>query len=314
MISDFNITLEILFELKASDVMKRDVVSITPEETMFDLHDKLKDNKISGLPVLDGEKLVGIISIEDLIKWLLERKNADDCQIKEKMIKDPICIYEDQPLVHVIREFDKYSFGRFPVLDRNSGMFTGIITKGNIIEGALRKFESDKKEEEIKRYRASHFFQDIIADKEKIYLTYNIEGKDFDNAGKASTTMKKNLKRLGIRPDIIHRVAIASYEGEMNLVIYAHDGKMEYIINEDKIVLVFEDKGPGIKDIDKAMQPGYTTSASWVKELGFGAGMGLSNIKKCSDIMDIKSTVGKGTRIKITIFTGEENETSRNSK
>ncbi len=302
----FDKTVEILFELKVADVMRKDIITIGPGDMMSDLKKILQERRISGLPVVDETRLVGVISIEDLIRWLSTCN--EDRRVEEIMAKDPICLYADQPVIHAVKKFDQYGFGRFPVLERESGRLVGIITRGVIIDGTLKKLEQEYKEEEIRQYRASHFFGDIVADQKKVSLRFKIAGGDFDNAGKASTTMKKNLKRLGIRPDIIQRIAIASYEAEMNVVIYTGGGTMQYTINEDRISLKVTDSGPGIEDIEKAMEPGFTTSESWVKELGFGAGMGLPNIKKCSDKMSLHSEVGAGTTLKIDILIGDDNE------
>lgn len=299
----FDKTLEILFELKISDVMQKDIITMSPDDEMSDLRRTLRDAAISGVPVVKDNDLVGIISIEDLIRWL--SNGGVKSTIGEKMQKDPKCIYSDQPLIQAVKRFDQLGYGRFPVIDRETNKLVGIITKGDIIESTLKKLETEYKEEEIRQYRASHIFQDITADYKEIFLKFNIIGKDFDKAGKASTTLKKDLKRLGIRPDIIQRVAIASYEAEMNIVIYTDGGTMSYRITKDKVSIEVKDLGPGIEDVEKAMQPGYTTSETWVKELGFGAGMGLSNIKKCSDTMEIKSFPGSGTTLKIIILTGE---------
>jgi CBS domain-containing protein/anti-sigma regulatory factor (Ser/Thr protein kinase) len=299
----FDKTLEILFELKISDVMQKNIITMSPDDEMSDLRTTLREAGISGVPVVKDNELVGIISIEDLIRWL--SNGGVKSTIGEKMQKEPQCIYSDQPLIQAVKRFDQLGFGRFPVLDRDTNKLVGIITKGDIIESTLQKLENEYKEEEIRQYRASHIFQDITADYKEIFLKFNIMGKDFDKAGKASTTLKKDLKRLGIRPDIIQRVAIASYEAEMNVVIYTDGGTMSYRITKDKVSIEVKDLGPGIEDVEKAMQPGYTTSEPWVKELGFGAGMGLSNIKKCADSMEIKSFPGSGTTIKIIILTGE---------
>ena len=299
----FDKTLEILFELKISDVMQKDIITMSPDDEMSDLRRTLRDAAISGVPVVKGNELVGIISIEDLIRWL--SNGGVKSTIGEKMQKDPKCIYSDQPLIQAVKRFDQLGYGRFPVIDRETNKLVGIITKGDIIESTLKKLETEYKEEEIRQYRASHIFQDITADYKEIFLKFNIIGKDFDQAGNASTTLKKDLKRLGIRPDIIQRVAIASYEAEMNIVIYTDGGTMSYRITKDKVSIEVKDLGPGIEDVEKAMQPGYTTSEPWVKELGFGAGMGLSNIKKCSDTMELKSFPGSGTTLKIIILTGE---------
>lgn len=297
-------TRELLFQLRISDIMRKDVITSHPDQKMTEFRVTMQDHGISGTPVVEGERLVGVISIEDLVGWL--SSGGEDCPIREKMTGTPESFYADQPLVHAINRFEQSGFGRFAVLDRKDGKLVGIVTKGVIIEGLLRHLEHALREEEVRQYRASHIFEDLVAEYKEIYLTYEIVGKDFDRAGKASTQMKRNLQRLGIRPDITHRLAIASYEAEMNVVIYADRGVMEYRITPQEITLRLRDRGPGIEDVEQAMRPGFSTAADWVRELGFGAGMGLQNIKKCADRMELKSIPGVGTTLKIRIFTGKE--------
>ncbi len=130
---------------------------------------------------------------------------------------------------------------------------------------------------------------------------YEIDGHDFSIAGEASSDFKRRLKKLGISPDIIRRVSIAMYEAEINTIIHGGGGTCETEISKDKITVVFKDSGPGIKDIDLAMQEGYSTASEQIRELGFGAGMGLPNIKKYTDSMEIDTEVGKGTTVKLII-------------
>ena len=134
-----------------------------------------------------------------------------------------------------------------------------------------------------------------------IKLEYEVLGGNFSTAGTASDGVKAQLKMLGINSNDIRRVAICMYEGEINMVIHAGGGKANVEIFPDKVIVVLEDNGPGIKDIDKAMQEGYSTASDDIRNLGFGAGMGLPNMKKCSNSMDIQSTLGKGTTITMTI-------------
>ncbi len=132
---------------------------------------------------------------------------------------------------------------------------------------------------------------------EALTFRFDVDGEDFTSAGQASVQVKKNLRELGISPEIIRRVSIAMYEGEINMVIHAGGGVAEVSVSEDCIEIVLEDNGPGIKDIDKAMQEGFSTAPDEVRSLGFGAGMGLPNMKKHTDHIEISSTVGVGTRI-----------------
>ncbi len=130
---------------------------------------------------------------------------------------------------------------------------------------------------------------------------YQVLGKDFSNAGKVSTSIKDTLKRLGISPAVVRRVAIVSYEAEMNLVMYATRGKMSLSVSRDAVTLHVDDEGPGIPDISLAMQEGYSTATPEMREMGFGAGMGLPNIRKNADAFEISSEVGRGTRLYIRV-------------
>ncbi|MBU0937180.1 MAG: ATP-binding protein [Spirochaetes bacterium] len=132
-------------------------------------------------------------------------------------------------------------------------------------------------------------------------LHYEVPGDDFSLAGKASTEVKKALGRLGIDPGIIKRAAVAMYEAEINMVIHAGGGVADVEILPDSILVKLEDQGPGIPDLEMAMQEGYSTAPEQARELGFGAGMGLPNIKRNSDDLHIESAVGSGTKVSITI-------------
>ena len=290
---------ELVYELKVSDAMAQNVVVVKPDGMMSELRTILRKHKISGVPVADNDKLLGIISLEDFIKWFAE--GGIDCPIKEKMTTDVIELYDDEPLVHAVGKFEKSGFGRFPVLDRKSKKLVGVITKGDIIERVLRKLEIDYHEEEIHRYRASHIFEDIVADKLALVTNFKVEGKNFKKAGEVSSKLRKTLTRLNIHPQIIRRVSIATYEAEMNLVFYTNGGEISAKVQPDKIRIDIIDSGPGIPDVKKALVPGYSTAPDWVRELGFGAGMGLVNIKKCADDFNLVSKEGIGTHLRISI-------------
>ena len=135
-----------------------------------------------------------------------------------------------------------------------------------------------------------------------LIFRYDVDGDDFTSAGQASVLVKKNLRQLGISPDIIRRVSIAMYEGEINMVIHAGGGVAEVRVHEDYIEIVLEDSGPGIKDIEQAMQEGFSTAPDEIRSLGFGAGMGLPNMKRHTDEIEIDSKVGVGTRIVMKVY------------
>jgi len=293
---------ELVYEIRVGDVMRVDVITVGPHSMMSELGKILREKRISGTPVINKGKLVGIISIDDFIRWLAEREQ--DCPVARKMTKDVQTLYPDEPLIHAVNRFEKFGFGRFPVIDRNNHELRGIITRGAIVEGLLKKLDIDHfEEEEINRQRMRHLVGDIFADKIAFFFQYNVAGHDFNRAGESASRLKRTLKRLGVDPQVVRRVAIATYEAEMNLIIYTDGGRIRVRVEPQEILVRVEDSGPGIPDIDKALQPGYSTAPEWVRELGFGAGMGLDNIRKCASRMGLRSRVGQGTQLRIYVST-----------
>ena len=137
---------------------------------------------------------------------------------------------------------------------------------------------------------------------EAVRFHFVVDGEDFTSAGQASVQVKKNLRKLGISPEVIRKISIAMYEGEINMVIHADGGEADVLVYEDRIVMILTDRGPGIADVEKAMQEGYSTAPDNVRSLGFCAGMGLPNMKRYTDDMKIESVVGEGTTITMTVL------------
>lgn len=137
---------------------------------------------------------------------------------------------------------------------------------------------------------------------EPLIFNFDVDGNDFTSAGQASVQIKKNLRQLGLSPETIRRVSIAMYEGEINMVIHAGGGKAQVQVDEEQVTIILEDNGPGIKNIEQAMQEGFSTAPDAIRSLGFGAGMGLPNMKRYSDEMNIESEVGVGTKIVMKVF------------
>ncbi len=294
---EFSIVQELIYELTIEQVMVRDVITITPNETMHDLKELLRAKRISGVPVVENGDLVGVISIERVIRSL--EAGEQDTLVRDHMTDKPCVMRADETLIMAVNQFDRTGYGRFPVVD-GEGRLVGIITKGDIMRALVKQLEMRYHADEVERYRASHVFQDIESDSTSLVLRYHIAPRDFVRGGEASSKIKKALTRLGADSRVVRRVAVAAYEAETNVMIHTEGGEMRAEVRPDHLVLTIEDEGPGIPDIEQALKPGFSTCPDWIRELGFGAGMGLSNIKASTDEMAITSEVGVGTRLVLT--------------
>lgn len=299
-IKDITRVEELSYDLKIRDVMTRDIKTVTPVMRMTDLLELLRLGHISGAPVVHNGKLIGIVSLEDLIRAM----TASDLKspVARYMTSQVFTVHDYDPVVEAMEKFTVTHLGRLPVVDENDNL-VGMITKGDITRGVLLALQKDYQAEEIRRYRASHLFEDINSDRTSLILRYEIKARDFTHGGTASSNIKRALLRLGASPAIARRAGIAVYEAEMNLVIHTTSGGVIRVeIEPHQITMKAVDDGPGIQDIEKALKMGYSTASEAVRELGFGAGMGLNNIRRCVDKMDLTSTVGKGTKLEMKIM------------
>lgn len=300
---------ELSYDLKIREVMVQNVITTTPDVPVSSALDLLRLNRISGLPVVVDGGLVGVISLEDIVRAL--QKNELAAPVKDYMSTHLVTVNAFDSIVEAIKTFTDKRLGRLPVIDENHKL-AGIITKGDITRGILLAVERDYKEEEVRRYRASHLFDDIISDRTTLVLRYNIKVGDFTHGGNASSHIKRALLRLGADAQLARRCGIAAYEAEMNLIIHTTNGgilKLE--VEPHRINIITTDDGPGIADTHKAQQPGYSTATDKVREMGFGAGMGLVNIKRCVDAMELESTPGKGTKLTMRIAVSSDTLNSK---
>ncbi len=289
---------ELAYELKNEAVMTRNIKVLDPDTQIEEVLNLFREMRISGAPVVSKEELIGIISIEDLIQALRDSGRKElKAAVADYMTTELITVNSFETIFETLKLFAKTKVGRLPVLDKN-GQLTGIITKGDITRGLLDALQQDYEEEEVRRYRASHLFEDIVSNRTSLILRYHIQQGDFVHGGTASSNIKRALLRLGADPQIARRCGIAIYEAEMNLIIHTlHGGDIRVEIEPHQIIMETVDDGPGIEDIELAMKPGYSTATDEIRQLGFGAGMGLKNIERCVDEMQLESIPGKGDRL-----------------
>jgi CBS domain-containing protein/anti-sigma regulatory factor (Ser/Thr protein kinase) len=297
---EINRVEELSYDLKIREVMTTTLRTASADMPLSQVLEILRVNRISGLPVLEHGNLAGIVSLEDIVRAM--QKNELSAPCSQYMTREVVTVASYDSIVKAIRMFTERGLGRLPVLDENRKL-VGMITKGDITRGILVALQKDYKEEEVRRYRASHLFEDIISERTTLVLRYTIKAGDFTQGGKASSHIKRALIRLGADPQITRRCCIAVYEAEMNLIIHTDNGgilKLE--VEPHRITMSATDEGPGISDTELVFEPGYSTATEQIREMGFGAGMGLVNMKRCVDEIELQSTVGKGSKLVMRIY------------
>ena len=284
----------LIYELRVRDAMTQPPVTGAPGDSLRTIQHLMKTHRISGVPILQDGVPVGLVSIEDIIN-ALDQGHVND-PAERWMTRNIVALRDHFSLVRAVAEFDRHGFGRFPVVN-SSGELVGIITRGDITACLMQKLE--KRAEEAAAREAA-MFSGQTSDPEhaqSVVVQTEVKSGDYDNAGKISQRMRQILRARGVNPDIQRRAAIIAYEAEMNIVIHSIGGELSIVISPGKVVIEAVDRGPGIENVDLAMQEGWSTAGPLARELGFGAGMGLPNIKKCSDQFEIHSEMSVGTRL-----------------
>jgi CBS domain-containing protein len=290
-----SIVLELIYSLKVKDAMSGPVITASPATSLREVQRLMRDNAITGVPIEAEGRLVGMVAMADIIGAF--DSGAIDKPAEDTMATSLITLDADMPLSFAITYFDRYKYGRFPVLDRE-GRLTGIITASDILRRLLIALN-----EEIGRMEENMTTKQVREEGPLplVELSFGTAPLDFDKAGKASQAFKKALVEKGCPPAIARKAAVASYELELNQVIHSVGGIMRMRVLDDKIEILARDEGPGMADVELAMREGYSTANEWVRSLGFGAGMGLPNVKRVADEFSITSELGKGTSVLATI-------------
>jgi CBS domain-containing protein/anti-sigma regulatory factor (Ser/Thr protein kinase) len=283
----------LVYELRVRDAMTKAPVTAAPTDSLRTIQHLMKTHRFSGVPITQDGALLGIVTIEDIINAL--DKNHIHEPAERWMARAPMTLRDHYSLVRAVAEFDRYGFGRFPVLDGTEKL-VGILTRGDISDCLVHHLE--RRAEEAVAHEAVLVAERTADEKaRRVVVRTQIKSGDFDSAGKVSQRMRQVLRERGIDPDMRRRAAIIAYEAETNIIIHTIGGQVTATILADKVMIDAADEGPGIENIDLALREGWSTAGPLARELGFGAGMGLPNIKRCSDVFDIKSEMGRGTHI-----------------
>jgi CBS-domain-containing membrane protein/anti-sigma regulatory factor (Ser/Thr protein kinase) len=283
----------LVYELRVRDAMTGLAVTAAASDSLRSIQHQMKTHRISGVPILVNEKLVGIVSIEDIIN-ALDKGHIND-PAEQWMSRKIVTLRDHFSLVRAVAEFDRHGFGRFPVLDVNNRL-VGIITRGDITTCLMHHLER-RAEEAIAKEAALTATRVEDEKAQRIVIQADVKSGDFDSAGRLSQRMREVLRSRGIDPGARRRAAVIAYEAETNIIIHSLGGRMTVAIDPQKVCIDAVDNGPGIENVELALQDGWSTAGPLARELGFGAGMGLPNIRKCSDQFEIHSELSVGTRL-----------------
>lgn len=295
---------ELITRLRISEVMCKKLHTAHPNDPLRKVQYLMRDCGISGIPIVDDEQyLVGIVTVDDIIN-ALDQGYIDDLA-SDHMTSNLVTLEEHLPLAVGLSYFEKHPYRRFPVLNRE-GKLAGIVSGRDILGTLLSEInrEVDKLEEMIPEDRIHHT--------EFFYRKFKIEARNMEKAGNASGEIKKFCTRSGFPRKLCRRIAVAAFELEINIAVHSEGGYLTVIRDSEHLQIIAKDQGPGIEDLEKAMTEGFSTANDWVRSYGFGAGMGLPNIKRVCDTFHISSSKKQGTMVTATFdLNGGSNEHSR---
>lgn len=296
---------ELAGNLKVGDVMTRKVFAVTRSCTMREVQTIMKNNAISGIPVVDGNHVIGLISVHDIMNAFEQDWMKDP--VSEHMSTGIRTLGAEQPLSLAMSTFSKFPFRRFPVVNRDNEL-VGMITPRNINVALIQELSRQLAAMETQGGKISP----APAVEDRIfYRTYRLTRHDFESGGKASAELREQLRARQVDPKTIRRAAVACYELEINIIAHSYGGTLTLYVDRERARITANDFGPGISDIDQAMTEGYSTASDWIRSQGFGAGMGLPNSKRLSDEFAIQSGVDMGTMVKSVVhLTPKENPTN----
>jgi CBS domain-containing protein/anti-sigma regulatory factor (Ser/Thr protein kinase) len=289
------VLLELIQRLKVRDVMTAQLVTLSREATMLQAQELMRQKKISGVPVEENGRFFGLVSLDDIIRALVSGTINEPCG--RHMTTKLVVLEDDMPLSFALRYFDRYHYGRFPVLNRDRRL-VGIICQRDINRTLLVELTH-----ELHRLENTSARSTSEGGAGSLYLLreFPICKYDFENAGKAANQIKQVLQEKKFPPKIIRRIAVAAYELEINLCVHSDGGVLSWQVSNGRAEVIARDAGPGIEDVEWACRDGTSTANEWIRSLGFGAGMGLVNVRRVSDEFEITSKKSSGTTVKSVI-------------
>ncbi|MGM0640026.1 MAG: CBS domain-containing protein [Thermotogota bacterium] len=293
------------------NIMSSPPIVVTEETKIKYAKEVMRIKGISGMPVIKRNlKLAGIISIEDIIK-VFEKGNLEE-KVDKWMTREVTHLQTDDTIMKFLELNDSKRYGRYPVCN-SSGKVVGVVTKLDILEWMFKKLGYIYVHDD-RRYKAlnEQFVSSITGEevnRENSDFKFKVDYESVEMIGLGATKLKKFLLEKNIEPDLVRKISISTYEGEANIVIHSNSPGCIYCwIKEDHIKVFLEDQGKGIEDIEIALTEGYSTAPENVREKGFGAGMGLPNMKRFSDRMTLISSLNKGVKLEMLFYLNKKGD------
>lgn len=296
--------VEIFQDLKSKDIMSTNVFTLMPGRKISQAKEMMKIHKISGIPVVNREKnLLGIISLEDIINALEYNKINEP--LETMMTTNVISAHLEDNMAKLVEKFNTYGVHRFPVVDDDYKL-VGIITRVDILHGILEKFNLIYKHDKKRSSMLKSEYSPITGERltvDKAEFHYKIDHASIEAAGTGAALLQQFLTKKEVDSEITRKIGIVAYEAETNVVIHSQgEGDIYCFIKDDRIIVRVIDNGIGIEDLEKAMTEGFTTADEKVREHGFGAGMGIPNMKRFADKLVILSEKRVGTQVEVVFF------------
>lgn len=297
--------LGLFSNLDASSIMSTRLYALHPQDRVAQARAVMRENSISGVPIVDEQfHLVGLISVSKIIEALADGRLADS--VDSVMTRAVVSLQAHDSFETVLSYFERYKFGRFPVVGED-GRLVGMITDTDVLSAIIRSFYSVYVHDQ-RRTLTLGSFADLSKEFENSSdFAYDIRSSGLTNAGEGSARLKAFLQSKGYAESVVRRASVCAYEAEINVCIHAAGkGSLRAIARDNEIIVRVEDEGPGIENIDLAMQEGWSTATDAIRELGFGAGMGLPNIRRFSDHLVIISGKDKPTKVEMIFLVDKE--------
>jgi len=299
---------DIFRDLKVKDIMTENVASLLPDRKISRAKEMMKIQQISGIPIVDKEKhLLGIISIQDIINAVEYNKVNEP--LSAMMSTPVVTANPEDSLPEMVEKFNSYKLHRFPVVDEN-GVLVGIVTREDVLHGIIEKFNLIYVHDSIRTSTLASGHSPISGERltaDKAEFHYEIDNSDITTAGSGAALLQQFLKKRAVDSEVTRKIGIVTYEAETNVVIHSKSkGDIYCFIKDDRIIVRVMDNGIGIEDLDKAMTEGFTTADEFIRGHGFGAGMGIPNMKRFSDKLVILSEKKVGTQVEVVFFLKNE--------